>query len=193
MNFDFNQCIEPSLYERCSFINKNNVSLINYAAFFGSIKCFRFLLLHGSNIKSTFKYAVVGGNPEIIHHCEQNEATFEGSYEAAIEFHRNDIFYYLYENKIIEFKNISKLGEECIRYSNYELLSYLKKEGIEIDYSLIEASTISGNLPLYIYFHTSNTKRFPINNLFSSIKLGNYELVKYILGRERININAKDI
>ena len=37
-NFDFNQNIEPSLYERVSFVNKRNVSLIDYATFLGFIK-----------------------------------------------------------------------------------------------------------------------------------------------------------
>ena len=47
-NFNFNQTIPPALYERYSFINKENVSLINYSSFFESIKCFHFLLLNGS-------------------------------------------------------------------------------------------------------------------------------------------------
>ena len=33
--FYFYQMIEPSLYERFSFVNQKNVSLIDYAAFFG--------------------------------------------------------------------------------------------------------------------------------------------------------------
>ena len=75
------------------------------------------------------------------------------SYEVAIEFHRNDIFYYLYENKIIEVNDFTKLGEECIEHSNYELLGYLEKEGMEIDSSIIEASVITGNLLLFKYFY----------------------------------------
>ena len=190
-NFDFNQTIKPSLYERCSFINKEDVSLVDYAAFFGSIKCFRFLLLNGQKIKSTFKYAVAGGNLEIIHHCEQNQTSFERSYQAAIEFHRNDIFYYLYENKIIQFNNLTRLGEECIRYDNYEILEYLEKEGMKIDISIIKTLTIAGNLPLFKYFH--NAKRSLKDSLFLSVKSGNFELVKYILEQEGIDINAKDI
>ena len=38
--------IEPSLYERISFVNEENVSLIDYATFFGLIKCFKFLLFN---------------------------------------------------------------------------------------------------------------------------------------------------
>ena len=190
-DFNFNQIIEPSLYERCSFINKPNVSLIDYAAFFGSIKCFRFLLLNETKLNNTGKYAIAGGNLEIIHLCEQNNSLFEGLCEAAIEFHRNDIFHYLYENKIIEFKDFTKLGEQCIQCNNYELLGYLEKEGMEINYSIIEASTKIGNFPLVKYF--VGIKIYTKYDLFLSVESGNFELVKYILERKRIDINFKDV
>ena len=99
-------------------------------------------------------------------------------------------FCYLYENKIIEFKNLTKLGEECIRSSNYELLGYLEKEGMEIDYSIIEATIITGNLLLLKYY---NTKRFLKYKFFSSVKSGNFELVRYIIKQKEIKVNAKDI
>ena len=83
-NFNFNQTIETSLYERFSFVSEINVSLIDYSAFFGSIKCFKFLLLNGSDLKNSGKFAVASGNIEIINLCEQNNSSFIGSYEAAI-------------------------------------------------------------------------------------------------------------
>ena len=135
--FDFNQTIEPSLYERCSFVNTENVSLIDFAAFFGSIKCFKFLLLNGSNTKNTGKYAVAGGNLEILHLCEQNHSTFEGSYEAAIKYHRNDIFHYLYETKIIEIEDLTSLGNECIFSDNFEIFSFLVQQGLKIKKNLV--------------------------------------------------------
>ena len=49
------------------------------------------------------KFAVAGGNIEIIKLCEQNHSSFEGACEAAIQFHRNDIFRYIYENEIEQF------------------------------------------------------------------------------------------
>ena len=41
---------------------KKDVSPIDYAAFFGSIKCFKFLLLNGSDLSNTGKFAVSGRN-----------------------------------------------------------------------------------------------------------------------------------
>ena len=49
------QMIAPSLYERFLFVNKGKVSLIDYAEFLGSIKCFRILLLKESNLKKLGK------------------------------------------------------------------------------------------------------------------------------------------
>ena len=43
-------------------------------------------------MSTTLKYVVSDSNLEIIHHFEPNQKTFEGSYDAAIEFHRNDLF-----------------------------------------------------------------------------------------------------
>ena len=175
-NFDFNQIIPPSLYERCSFVNNENVSLIDYSAFFGSIKCFQFLLLNGSKLENTFQYAVAGGNHEIIHLCEQNHLSFEGIYEVLIEFHRNEIFRYFYEDKIIEKKDLTQLGEQCIHFSNYELLEYLEQEGMKIDKSAVTRSMSVGNFFLLKHFHQD--KNAPKNVLF---ELGNPELVKYFL------------
>ena len=83
---------------------QKNVSLIDYSAFFGSIKCFQFLLMNGSKLDKAFKYAVAGSNLEIIHFCEQNRPSFEGIYEVSIEFHRNDIFRYFTKIKLSKIK-----------------------------------------------------------------------------------------
>ena len=134
-NFDYNQNIlfspyeiysfisvleiEYSTYEKHSFVESKEISLIDYAAFFGSIKCFKFLLLNGADLSNTGKYAVAGGNLEIIHLCEQNNISFIEADEAAIEFHRNDIFYYLYDNNLVKSvkRRRSKMESENARFS----------------------------------------------------------------------------
>ena len=65
---------------------------------------------------------------------------------------------------------------------------------MKINYSIIRALTKTGNLPLLKYFSIikkDDIKRFPIGEIYSSVKLGNYELVIYILEHERIYINNK--
>ena len=190
-NFDFSQIIQPSLYERCSFINKIGSSLIDYCAFFVAIKCFKFLLLNGSNLKNTGKFAIAGGNPEIIHLCEQNGSSFEGAYETAIEFHRNDIFYYLYNNRIAEIEDVTVLSNKCVEFNNYEILMFLEEEGLEIDHnSVIIESAKMGNL--FIVKHFLESYRAPKEILIEAAKSRNIELISFILGKDGIDINAKD-
>ena len=211
-NFDFNQKIEPSLYERFSFVNKENVSLIDYAAFFGSIKCFKFLLLNGSDLYNSGKFAVAGGNIEIITLCEQNHSSFEGSCETAIQFHRNDIFRYIYDNEIekidennqsashretekspseIKLKKLNDLGLISITNNNYEILSFLEGECMKTNDSLINHAAKIGNLFLVKYFLENN--QIPKDILVFASESGNIELVKFIFEQEGIDINAKDI
>ena len=190
-NFDFNQTIEPSLYEKCSFTNKINVTLIDCSAFFGSINCFKFLLLNGSNLKNTGKFAAASGNPEIIHLCEQNYSTFEGSYEASIEFHRDDVFHYLYENRPIEIKDLTELGIKCIEYNNYEILEFLEDEGMKVNDKIIGQSACFGNI--YLLKHFLANHEIPKDILLYAVTSGNIEIVEYILDQNVVDINAINV
>ena len=64
-----NNKIQNSIYETKSFLLKqNNISLIEYAAFFGSIQVFQFLQINGADLKpSLWMFSIHGKNAEIIH------------------------------------------------------------------------------------------------------------------------------
>ena len=188
----FNQKIKLSLYEKYSFINKDDISLIDYEAFFGSIKCFKFLMLNGSDLNNSAKYAVAGGNFEIVKLSEQNHSLFEESYEIAVRFHRNEIFHYIYDNKmeVLEDVKLSKLVNICVSSSNYELISILEGKGMKIKEIIINEASKIGNLFLVRHFLENN--QFPKNILVFASKSGNAELIKFILEQKGINVNAKD-
>ena len=57
-------------------------------------------MLNGSDLANLVKFAVAGGNLQIIKLYEQNHLSFEGACEIAARFHRNEIFHYIYDNKI---------------------------------------------------------------------------------------------
>ena len=52
------------------------------------------------------KFAVAGGDIEIVKFCEKHYSSFEGSCTSAILFHRNNILPYIYENEIEQFSLI---------------------------------------------------------------------------------------
>ena len=61
---------------------EEEINLLNYSAFYGSIKCFKFLLLNQCEIDdNTFYYAVCGGNNEIIKIVDQQKTEVDPNYK----------------------------------------------------------------------------------------------------------------
>ena len=70
-NFDVSNAKVPfNIYEE--FVPNNSTNYINYSAAYGSIKCFKYLLLNHTKVdKLTYKFAVFGGSIEIIKIVDQ--------------------------------------------------------------------------------------------------------------------------
>ena len=100
---------------------------------------------------NTAKYAVTGGNMEIVKLCKQNHSSFEGLCEIAAHFHRNKIFLSFInkdDNKIevVEESQLSYFEEICITSSNYELFSILEGKGMKINQNMINEAVKIGNI-----------------------------------------------
>ena len=75
---------------------KGKVTQLDAAALFGSIKCFKYLMMNQDNITDdTCVFAVAGGNSEIIHICEQKGLKFEKCLRCASTYHRFEIYDWL--------------------------------------------------------------------------------------------------
>lgn len=137
-DFDYDQQIKRILFEKSKYLN--NASLASIAAFFGSLKCFRFLVLQQADVSQCAKYAIMGGNSEIIRLVKQNGGNFEDKYYVAVEFHRHDIFKWLLLNEgpikdlysKINYRSESKPAiETAIASHNNRALIYLFDNGID--------------------------------------------------------------
>lgn len=143
--------LKDLLFEVDDFLN--DTPLLNYAAFFGSIKCFKFLILNGAEIRpETFKYAICSQNAEILHIIQQKKVNSSTNLEFAAKINANNIFDWLYdmtpEKKKKDYKNIAHesiihynflifmkiitkvngfatLKENAIKSGNYEILKFL--------------------------------------------------------------------
>lgn len=73
---------------------------IDVAAFYGSLKVFKYLLQNNAQIDWKVSHsAICGGNYEIIHIIEQNGDKYDNDYIFdALEYHRNELIDYLLEN-----------------------------------------------------------------------------------------------
>ena len=132
-DYSLNQEIKSSIYETNSLINKISHTLIEYAAFFGSIQIFKYLYLNKAALNPPIWYfAIHGDNPEIFQILNEKkiipcDSTYEDCLKEAIKCHHNDIANYIQNNFLdtkIESQNIKNNIKEnilsyCFHYHNY--------------------------------------------------------------------------
>lgn len=99
--FDINQ-VHQFLEKPTLTNNRSQNTLIEFSAFCGSIKCFRFLYINGARLirdqLSIMKFAIMGGNVEIIQILEQSHIQVDKTcIRYAIHYHRKEIFDWLLE------------------------------------------------------------------------------------------------
>ena len=76
-NIQLSTVIQPSIYETNLFLNKNKANLIEYAAFYGSIQIFQYLLLNGAELTSSlWLYSIHSNCADMIHLLEENKIQF---------------------------------------------------------------------------------------------------------------------
>ena len=105
----------PSIYETNSFLLKNDPTLIEYSAFFGSVKVFDYLLKNGVELTpSLFLYAIHGNNPEIIYLLEENnvkcdDQIYNECFKESIKCHHKNFELYYKTNikEIIMFQDVN--------------------------------------------------------------------------------------
>ena len=112
--------------------DNKSYSIIDYSAKCGAVKSFKYLLVNDCALMpKTLKYAIKGGNEEIIQILVQNGFVFNYFLETAIKYHHNEIGNWLIENY--------RQGEidpfVCLRYENtlgfcYFLFNGIKKRTI---------------------------------------------------------------
>ncbi|KAK8839185.1 hypothetical protein M9Y10_032113 [Tritrichomonas musculus] len=134
--------IEPSIFETNPLLANKDVSMIEYAAFYGSIQIFKYLLQKNTELdQSLILYAIHSGNCEIIHLIEEkfSENNFDINYKdcmiESLKCHNQDLEEY-YEQKI-ESKEF--LLKNALQYHNYlNLYSYLYLDNNEVDSNEID-------------------------------------------------------
>ena len=102
-NLSLLSTIKPSIYETDIFLMGKYLTLIEYAAFYGSIQIFQYLLLNQVKLtESLWTCAIHSNNAEMIHLLETNLKLKENEYDdilkESIKCHHNDICDYIKDN-----------------------------------------------------------------------------------------------
>ncbi|OHT13874.1 hypothetical protein TRFO_15899 [Tritrichomonas foetus] len=185
-SFDFGGSVESNNFEICKYAQKS-LFYISYSALFGSIKCFKFILMHLKSIpETTYKYAIIGGNAEIIRLLESESDRKSDLFKLTIKYHRDSIFEWLAEkDKFPMDDNYLKI---CVKYSNYRIIQYLAEKYIDCTKLFYEACRLNDiglirvcfNIPLYKEIETLNQTDY-LSPLIYACEYENIELFDFLV------------
>ena len=135
-NLPLNTVIDPSIFETNNFLIKKQIefkkqsisaiSLIEYAAFFGSIQIFTYLFKNGVKLMpSLWLYAIHGNCSNIFQYLEDNhveieEKSYKQFLKESIKCHHKDIFDYISIVLVQNEREIEGfLFEQGLKYYNF--------------------------------------------------------------------------
>ena len=137
-NINLSSEIKPSFFETNLFLIKNNkTSLIEYAAFFGSIQIFNYLISNNAELSpSLWLYAIHGNNAEIIQILEDKNVQKNDSkcFKEAVKCHHNEIATYFLETST-QLSDDFKM-KNGFRYYNFKFFSVDPKNQNSLLYAI---------------------------------------------------------
>ncbi|KAK8889215.1 hypothetical protein M9Y10_033961 [Tritrichomonas musculus] len=128
--------INTSIYDTNTFLLGKNITLIQYAAFFGATQIFKYLFMNGAELRvSLWNFAVHSDNSEIIHFIEENKDKIKEKSFFSIQVAQ------ITQNNYIDFlKESIKCHHNDV--ANYILNNFLEKERSSLDHQY----------PFYYYY-----------------------------------------
>ena len=130
-NISLTSKIKPSIFETNSFLNMNRPTIIEYAAFFGSIKIIKYILNNNSEPSpSLWLYSIHSKNLNLINFLvdnkiQPNESKYDEIQYECIKCHHNCISDYIRSNFMTTSTKRSKHEiNNILRYHNYSYFTY---------------------------------------------------------------------
>lgn len=156
-NSNVNRVYSINIYNPMLNVATGNASLLEISAYFGSIRCLKYLLLNDAKLRdgealtsvafgrfhlsderwNSMNFAVAGGNAEIIHLLEYKNASFNNCLVVALRFHQYSIFEWLFGLKKDNNNDLIVLLQTCINSNNVKSLLFI------LDYVYSQKSVLS--------------------------------------------------
>ena len=204
-NISLSSKIKPSVFETNSFLIEKELSLIEYAAFFGSIQIFKYLYSNNAKLTSDiWPCAIHSNNAELVQFLFDKKVDFIKNPKKYSNKQKNIFKLPHITNKYYMTKKaIKKLLIESIICHHNEIYKYLKenlvnneKEEIIDDDYIFKDFVVEGNNDVYPFiFKSFNYDCFPSEfddqNLFFYLCAYDYgSLVEFFLKNKDVDINA---
>lgn len=215
-DFDINQRIPPFIFEHFKFM-RHWPTLIQFAAFHGSIKCFRYLLENGADHTlqtkdnpslSLAQFAVAGGNFTIIRLCEEKGCDFKLTGQTAAEFHRFEVFQWLFDTKNLNleelYQNTSSIFHLSAKANNMQILLFCIENKCNInskghwDVTPLNMAAERGRSDAIKLFlsHKDINENMETGGgstpLHAAASHGYHEAIKLLLADERVKVNVRN-
>lgn len=172
-NFNINQETKIHSYENIAF-PEVKPTLLQLAAYYGSMKIFKFILLNGADLSIRNKegfsfehFAIAGGDPEMIRIFEQKGMSFQNTLKVAAQFHQNLVFQWIYDSK--EKGDLNRVFLEACAANNLHAVLFLIQENV-IDINYLDDEDEGC--------------------LHYAAKYGSNDVLKLLLAHKKINVNA---
>lgn len=178
--FDINQKVLPTIYQPGIMV-RDGAPLLHFAAYFGSLRCFRYLILNEANAairddqgRGVACYAVAGGNTEIVRLCEELQCSFDGTLQTAALYHRQDLCDWLcYAREISPLQVHNTLGTALHQAAaSFNVGSMLTMFENEVDPNVCDLN-----------------KKTPLHY---AVTMGRNDSVSFLMHHAKINPNQKD-
>ena len=175
-----------------------NVSYMQLMAFFGSVKCFKHAILTGDyDLDNIQKYAIAGGNSEIIHILESKDISFDICFEVSVKYHRHELCDWLLAHYSCEKIELSHL----IEWHNYKSFFFMVinsfSSSSSINFELLKAAE-TGNFEIVKYLYEKQGADIETQNYYEYTPVsvatinGHLDIVKYLIEECNVNTDTKD-
>ncbi|OHS94619.1 hypothetical protein TRFO_10994 [Tritrichomonas foetus] len=172
-------CMQTNLFTPSNML-ETHPTIIQYAAYFGSIKCFKYLLSLGADISiesypkcSTINFASAGGNMNIIKILDDKKINFKGASQYAAMYYNYDLLVWAIENKdkcLLAVDQSLGTAFECAATSNFiKGMLYLIEKGADV-----------------------NVCKTGSNPLFYACVFGQIDTIRLLLSHKDINPDVRD-
>ena len=197
-SFLFHTASLDHIMERKVHIGTSTTSLVALSCLSGSLKIFKYFITNGAVInEEILSSAVKGGNVEIVELLYQRDFSLQPYYNESIKYHRMELLkWFIGQYPInINCSIVSSISNHCNTLLTLYLINKSVENGNEFNPDTMYSSiTKVGNTSLFFY-GINNLHICPSFNtrmLFSSIRNGMIEAVKFILENSTLQINTKD-
>ena len=211
---DVNMVIKNNVLDFPSYIQQSP-TLIQYATYYGSVKCFKYLMMKGASLDakdnwghSIKDFAIISNCIELIKIIEQSGRNFSDSLASAAESGKREVFDWIMRTQKADNNKVKKTLQSTFcsacSMNNPEMLLYCLEQGVEINYldekgfTPLNCTVIGQFLPFMKFLLAipgTNVNLQDIDGespLHCAAKHNYINIVKYLLEREEIDVTLVD-